>query len=362
MVELLKAIGRHWIFEKIRTAIIWCVFIALSSCAGNPVRTTSIAKDVAIEEAVALPPAGGPAVVGVIERRYSNALAQEILLATIARTPGQNVLSVKVFGTSSPLRMGSGDLAPASVTESKINEEIRQALPGVVMRRSGYYVQNQFGPFGYATGSGTDGEACLYAWQQVRSKLGQVSPFANAGMIQVRLRLCQAGATPEQLLGFMYGYTLTAAVDSGSWNPYGDVVGPPATFGQNAAPMYPYVAGLAPAAAPVTVVQSSRPQQTAAAAPVSGASAAPAGPVVPSPGTYAAVQPPAAGASVNALPGTGPVAGPRVPSPADIARQQKASSSKPAAQNSAAPLAEKTIVPSPSCLTRSGVNQTGTCE
>jgi hypothetical protein len=58
-------------------------------------------------------------------------------------------------------------------------------------------------------------------------------------MIQIRLRLCDARASERQLLGIVYGYTVTGTFDGDIWNPYG--APPPAdpALGQTGAPIYP---------------------------------------------------------------------------------------------------------------------------
>ena len=47
----------------------------------------------------------------------------------------------------------------------------------------------------------------------------------NFGMIQVRLRLCDARASERQLFGVMYGYTIIGTLNGEIWNPYGDRAG-----------------------------------------------------------------------------------------------------------------------------------------
>src|SRR5690606_3069830 len=73
---------------------------ALAACGQTTtIERASLAVKADAHEAVALPPPGGPAVISVIERRFSNAIQQDIILSTSATTPGQNMLRVQMFGS-----------------------------------------------------------------------------------------------------------------------------------------------------------------------------------------------------------------------------------------------------------------------
>ncbi|MFB9950129.1 cellulose biosynthesis protein BcsN [Rhizobium puerariae] len=278
-----------------------------------------------------LPPPAGPGIVSVIERRYNNAVEQDISLYTSARTPGQNAFKVQFFGTASPFRLSDNNLTSRPVTEAGITSQMRQALPGIRMARSSIYVQNNYGPFGYAFGHGAGDDLCMYAWQQIRSPSGTISPLANYGSIQVRLRLCQASATEQQLLAVMYNYTITGSVDAGGWNPYGEPQPVSPNLGGVGAPIYPRPAGAEPIV-PVLPARSAaistRPAPARASQPVQAPANAPASPVVPGVTATPAVSaaPPVAQApQVSRMP--------LVPSPSGIAD------------------ARRINVPSPSCTT-----------
>jgi hypothetical protein len=149
-------------------------------------------------------PAGGPAVVGVIERKFKNAVVRETVLATDARISGENVITVSLYG---PIAYATADdnLQPEdSIQPEEIAKELTQYLPHVPMQRSSLYAQNKYGPFGFATGVAASGDRCLYAWQKIHRQRG---PLAGEGTIGVRLRLCDARAGLEKLLSVMYGYT-----------------------------------------------------------------------------------------------------------------------------------------------------------
>jgi len=128
-------------------------------------------------------------------------------------------------------------LSLPSLAQDRIQREMEERMPGVDMQTSLVYVQNKFGPFGFATGRSSSSDLCLYAWQQIEP--GEPAIFVPGGAISVRLRLCDADASVEQLLRVMYGYTIAAYYRQESWNPYGSPPPPPAGFGQIDAPMYP---------------------------------------------------------------------------------------------------------------------------
>lgn len=266
-------------------AVLFCGLPLLAvGCAGQPVQMGTFARNVPAEQAMVLPPPAGPGIVSVIERRYNNAIDQDIFLHTSALTPGQNVLKAQFFGTASPFKLSDNTLTSTPVTEAGIASEMRRLLPGVRMVRSSFFVQNNYGPFGYAFGRGAGSDLCMYGWQQVRSPSGTISPLANHGSIQIRVRICEAGATEQKLLAFMYNYTITGAVDDAGWNPYGEPQPVSPSLGGVGAPIYPRPASTEPIVpvlpqktivytrpAPASVVQAPRPVATApvAATPLS---------------------------------------------------------------------------------------------
>lgn len=322
-------------------AVLVCGLPLLAAgCAGQPVQTGTFAKNLPAEQAMVLPPPAGPGIVSVIERRYDNAVDQDIFLYTSALTPGQNVLKAQFFGTASPFRLSDNKLTSTPVTEAGIASEIRQALPGVRMVRSSFFVQNNYGPFGYAFGHGAGNDLCMYGWQQVRSPSGTISPLANHGSIQIRARICEANATEQKLLAFMYNYTITGAVDDGGWNPYGEPQPVSPSLGGVGAPIYPRptsaerIVPVLPQragtvytrSAPAPIAQSAPPAAAAAAASVSSA-AVPAV-SVPRP----VMTPTATNASPVAAEPTVSRA-PLVPSPSGLAQAGRANVPSPSCTN-----------------------------
>lgn len=216
------------------------ICLTVVGCAqSGRLETSSVSRIVGPENALVLPPPGGPAVLGIVERTFANAVQQDISLSTSARAAGQNLIRVQFFGPVDGMAAGDTRLANRPLGQSDFAAEFRELLPGVPMKTSPYYVQNRYGPFGYAVGASSAGDLCLYAWQRIRAPDMASTLFSKQGTIQLRLRLCEAGVSEETLLSVMYGLSINAFFKSGSWNPYGDPLPPPETLGRPGAPIYP---------------------------------------------------------------------------------------------------------------------------
>jgi hypothetical protein len=323
-------------FRGLALAPILGLVLALSSCAGQPVQMGSTVKTVPAEQALVMPPAAGPGIVTVVERRFDNAIDQDIHLFTSAMTPGQNMLKVQMFGTAAPFKMASNALTSSPLTSASVGSEMRKALPGIAMARSQFYVQNAYGPFGYAFGRGAGSDLCIYGWQQVRSPTSTMSPFANYGSIQIRLRVCEAGASEQKLLAIMYHYTILGAVDAGGWNPYGEPNGTSPTLGGIGAPSYPRPASTEPM---VPVLPQRQSIMTTRAPMTTSAISAPRQPAAASPAAI-----PAASAPVAETPVVVPSASASPPSNLVVP--------SPSASTAASTATARVTVPSPSCTTQ----------
>lgn len=210
----------------------------LSGClAGGGIERASLNELVDDGEALAFPPPSGPAILDIVERSYSNAIRQDIILATESTVTGANRLRVDLFG---PVDSSSDTKLPnRRITQGDIRREMVDVLPGVAMQVSPFYVQNDYGPFGYAVGRASSGDLCLYAWQRIEAAAHLSRFFDNRGTIQIRLRLCERGATEESLLAVMYGYTLAAVVTDQVWNPFGTPPPLDPALGRKGEPIYP---------------------------------------------------------------------------------------------------------------------------
>ncbi len=192
--------------------------LGLSSCATQ--RTIVSGSSVTIvspDLAFASLGPGTPAVLSIVQTTYANATRQTMALATTGTTPGQNELRVDIFGTSNDSSGAETTLPDRPLREGELTSEAEAALPGVPLRRSLTYVQNQYGPFGYALGKRPQGDPCIYAWQRIATPPGDVSLFNRRATISLRLRLCQPNATETNLVAAMMGLHINASLSSGSW-------------------------------------------------------------------------------------------------------------------------------------------------
>lgn len=234
--------------------------LGLAGCgAREGVRLSDTVNTVPNETAFALPGPGGPAVVNIVERTFRNATQQDIFLFTSASTPGQNVMRVQLFGPVGSKFEGTRSLGYSSVRASEIAREMRRELPGVALRQSPIYLQNNYGPFSYAYGRGRGSDACLYGWQQIRSPEDARTAFQNRGTIQVRLRLCEENASEEKLVSNMYGYTIRGAFNAAGWNPYGEPPSVDPTLGRAGNPIYPRTGDVHDQMMPVADPEITRP-------------------------------------------------------------------------------------------------------
>jgi hypothetical protein len=330
--------------------------LTLAGCGGKPIQPEAAIKSAAPEQAIVMPPPAGPAVINVIERRFDNAISQDIYLANAASTPGQNLIKVQLFGTEAAYSYSENGLSVSSITDGRIAAEMRKALPRVPMARSQYYVQNAYGPFGYAFGRGAGSDLCLYAWQQIRSRPQSMSPIANYGVIQVRVRTCEANATEAKLLSLMYNFTINASVDALGWNPYGASRGLNPAIGGTGAPIYPRAASSEP------IVQTLPPRAAASPAPRTRVRRAqPVRQVMPQQMMQQPVTEPQFSPErprVPAPPGAASVSGYPSGNLSGMNRPAAGYAMPASAAAATAPAGQRVNVPSPSCTTTSGATGT----
>ena len=297
---------------------------AAAGCSTNGTVTRPVAPAlVADEQALALPPPGGPAVIGVVERKRGNGIEQTVSLATTARVPGQNYLKIEFYGP----QVSRGPSASfKTVNEREILREAALAVPGVRLSRRSTFLQNSYGPFAFAAGRSSLGDTCIYAWQQIRAGTAGSGIGRNFGMIQVRWRLCDSYASEQQLLSAVYGYTITGTFDGKAWNPFREPGSADPRLGKTGFPIYPatgnptggvsmgYAGGIEVARA-VSVVRRPVPKTIQSAQPV---------------------------ARVE-----NPVTGPRVPRPDGLTTTTPAAASSQSASGAQAPRGAAVTVPSP---------------
>ncbi|GAB4072204.1 cellulose biosynthesis protein BcsN [Ancylobacter sonchi] len=205
------------------------------------VRVAGETVEVNTSEALVLPePGAAPRVLSVLQTAYSNAISQEIILETNSSARGQNAFHVTFFGPVEHVRAGGYSRSDDFLNEEALEEEMEKQLPGVNMHTSNYFVQNRYGPFNYAMGRGGAGEICMYAWQRIQSRVPVYRLVRDRGVLSVRLRLCQKGATEQDLLRVMYRYSINGYFLPRGWQPYGRPMGEPEGIGRIGGPLaYP---------------------------------------------------------------------------------------------------------------------------
>lgn len=230
-------------------ALLWAAASALllTGCGEQRLSETELSfssRSVAVDPSralIVLPP-GSPPVIGVTQRSYENAVAQTISLATRGRTPGENAIQVAFF-TASDLPESTGVegnlLKVPGIDDFAVAQDMEERLPGIAMAPSSVFVQNKYGPFSYAFGRGSGGEACLYAWQRIADGDSIFRP--KSGAVSVRIRICDPKASEAALLRLAYEYSLNASLRRSGWSPAGDAPAPEPGLGKAGAPIYPQI-------------------------------------------------------------------------------------------------------------------------
>lgn len=289
---------------------------ALAGCVANGgVQTSSSGRQVSAADAFIKPPPGGPAIVAVVERRYGNGLAQDILLENNSSAPGQNAVYVKAYGPMGR-DAGPGQLATDIPDLSDIRSELRDRFPGIPMQISGLYAQNRYGPIGYATGRSRSGSNCLYVWQRIAPEPRLLR--YETGAITWRLRLCDPNTSMRNLLLTAYGFTVTGSFMSPRWNPFGPPPQPDERIGKPGVAILPEEYVDPTVVSPVSFggdvpVTRSRPRtSTAPAQPVVRNAPTPGAAVVPPPSDAQPAAGSSSGGPTSLLPqpattGTAPV-------------------------------------------------------
>jgi hypothetical protein len=227
-------------FAKHSSVVAFALGLAGCGTAQQPITQNDTRSGlVETENAFAYPAPGGPTVQAVVQRHYSNAVEQEIVLETRASLPGQNYLRIQMFGPADTGRSNQGTLKQEFEPARNVVSEMRRLFPGVAMQRSLSYVQNKYGPFGYALGRSAGGDGCIYGWQRITSTGTTQVWVGNRGAIQIRLRLCEQGASQAELLSNMYDFTISSSFGVRNWNPYGDPAAVDPSFGRVSRPLYP---------------------------------------------------------------------------------------------------------------------------
>lgn len=302
-----------------RAVLALALAAVLGGCAARPqdIQTSSIASRKPVEQSVIDLPPGGPAILGIVERNYSNATTQEITLENRAHNSGENRMTVTLFGPVKQVTAPENRINNDPLAILNVGPELGWYLPGVRMQISNYYTQNRYGPFGYATGRTRGGDTCIYAWQKIQAPNTNGNWFSRQGTILIRLRYCAPGATETALLELMTGFNINAYFLTPRWNPYGRVPAAPEELGKFGVSVLP------PSSAYLTTGSvASAPPVSARAAVVERATAPietimPDMPVVPPPATASVAADAASSSAVAVNGGSRAIGEPAVAVPLD---------------------------------------------
>ncbi|MCZ4290595.1 cellulose biosynthesis protein BcsN [Hoeflea alexandrii] len=173
----------------------------------------ALIADVAPDYAAAYLPQVAGRVEAVRQSSKPGHVFQTILYPNPGYEAGENTLSVSIAPPSSDT---SYRQAP---TRNEIMAEIRAALPGKAMAIAAAPGQNLQGPFGYATGPGTAGGACIFAWQVAKdisrsdeTGFGKLARSRHAA--KIRLRYCHPSMSEAALVSMMSGLRVREISDA----------------------------------------------------------------------------------------------------------------------------------------------------
>lgn len=189
--------------------------------------------------AMLVPAPGSATVLSVLENRYTNAYVQELMLETNSSRPGQNSFKVTFVLPGATGGPGTRDLDVQNLAPDMLHAEIADKFPDMAMQISSLYVQNRYGPFGFAVGRSAIGGNCLYAWQTITRNRYATLIDGTGGKIDIRLQFCDAAASDADLLEVMYGFTINSYLSRWDWQPYGDPPPPSADMGLAGAEVRP---------------------------------------------------------------------------------------------------------------------------
>ena len=149
-----------------------------------------------------LPPSAGR-VMAVEESDAGAGLRQRIVLT--GGHLGANALEVV---------LGRAAVAPST---AQLASELERQFPGVTMTPlPGRMLKSRYGAMHVSIGAPPGGGRCLFAWQRISDFPGAAGPGRDAAPALVRIRLCSAHATLDQLAEMSEQLMLTAPAAPGA--------------------------------------------------------------------------------------------------------------------------------------------------
>ena len=142
----------------------------------------------------------GEQAVSVREHRYVNGLRQDILLKGGALRGVQNGLTILAHTSRQETLDEQVPLVRPS--ESGIRSEIGSVFPHLDMQIAERESSNAYGPYGLALGRAGGDVRCAYMWQWIDENR-MPAEAAPAGPLSIRVRLCRAGVTFDEMASEM---------------------------------------------------------------------------------------------------------------------------------------------------------------
>lgn len=170
--------------------------------------------------ALAALPASAGRVLEVDQTRYSNGLAQKIILAGGLHGYGSNEIDIRVQISPNPNGTAKDPVTLPAGDDRTIADELGTRFPTLAMHDVPVLLQNHYGPYGLAAGTTAAGEHCIYAWQKF-DDFGHRNHATPASLVSglvaprepatIRVRLCQKGVSADALGGLMNNLYLTGS-------------------------------------------------------------------------------------------------------------------------------------------------------
>ena len=167
----------------------------------DPQSTTMLWREVSPDRA-ALRLGGSlrPMLLAVSDRRGGETLEQRYVLRNDTRAKGENFLELKISADGKATRVTSDQFLAAVV-----------APTGAIDANSIREGQNRYGAFLYVSGRPEGSPGCLFALQRLQRSLGAALP-SGVDQADVTLRVCDAVASPDDLVRLMGDWTIDPAL------------------------------------------------------------------------------------------------------------------------------------------------------
>lgn len=138
----------------------------------------------------------------VVGQTHSNGVEQNITLRSLAKTPVENLINVKYFGTiGSPISTAGGreKMSRTTYNTAQIQSMWMNASADWSNVTGPQISRNSLGSFAYVTGQGNGNDVCIYAWQYK----------AGGGRYDLNITYCAPNASSAQVLNVVKGLSPT---------------------------------------------------------------------------------------------------------------------------------------------------------